>query len=152
MTFYLLKNRTKSENRKLGIWLLLDFSKSDSTALVSMLFNIRKFSGQYDVASSSDWWYTCYTSRDKLGHLWPSIGPPSPSQMDPTPHGSMHCCAPHTRVERCASLGTRLGGCRHHCLCQNTSQYSNTSVSIIRKGWYSSHGKSCPFSSSFSLF
>ena len=32
--FYLLKNRIKSENRKLGIRLLLDFSKSDSTALV----------------------------------------------------------------------------------------------------------------------
>ena len=32
--FYLLKNRIKSENRKLGIRLLLDFSKSDSIALV----------------------------------------------------------------------------------------------------------------------
>ena len=113
---------------------------------VSMLFNIKKISGQYDVASSPDWWHTCYTSRDKLGHLWPSTGPPSPSQMDPTPHGSMHCCAPHTLVERCASLETRLGGCRHHCLCQNTSQYSNTSIAIIRKSGYMSVCKSCPYS------
>ena len=75
--FFLLKNRIKSENQIMGIRLLLDFLKSDSTALVlKQILHKKKsiFHATTGIPNSSS--YCCCPLDDHLQEAGPSFWQP----------------------------------------------------------------------------